>query len=110
MSFGADHIVQSGILSVISETAYLQGEVMVAFVISISSDTSEESVGSWKRISDKRTKNEVKNDKTEHGMEKREKDKEKVKAKSKSRSTPTKSKVKTEAVTEEILNGPPLPI
>ncbi|GJS32355.1 reverse transcriptase domain-containing protein [Tanacetum coccineum] len=63
-----------------------------------------------KRISDKRTKNKVKNDKTEHGLEKREKDKEKVKAKSNSRSTPTKSKVKTEAVTEEILNGPPLPI
>ncbi|GKC85531.1 hypothetical protein Tco_1141248, partial [Tanacetum coccineum] len=37
-----------------------------------------------KRISDKRTKNEVKNDKTEHGIEKREKYKEKVKAKSKS--------------------------
>ncbi|GJT94970.1 reverse transcriptase domain-containing protein [Tanacetum coccineum] len=29
----------------------------------------------WKRISDKRTKNQVKNDKTEHGMEKREKTK-----------------------------------
>ncbi|GKD17391.1 hypothetical protein Tco_1206549, partial [Tanacetum coccineum] len=40
-----------------------------------------------KWISDKRTKNEVKNDKTEHGMEKREKDKEKVKDKSKSRET-----------------------
>ncbi|GKA80174.1 hypothetical protein Tco_0786770 [Tanacetum coccineum] len=63
-----------------------------------------------KWISDKRTKNKVKNDKTEHGIEKREKYKEKVKAKSKSRSTPTKLKVKTEAVTEETLNGPPLPI
>ncbi|GJT91277.1 retrovirus-related pol polyprotein from transposon TNT 1-94 [Tanacetum coccineum] len=29
----------------------------------------------WKRISDKRTKNEAKNDKTEHGMEEHEKDK-----------------------------------
>ncbi|GJR02541.1 hypothetical protein Tco_0525525 [Tanacetum coccineum] len=37
-----------------------------------------------KWISDKRTKNKVKNDKTEHGIEKREKYKEKVKAKSKS--------------------------
>ncbi|GJZ94487.1 reverse transcriptase domain-containing protein, partial [Tanacetum coccineum] len=32
----------------------------------------------WKRISDKRTKNKAKNDKTEHGMEKCEKDKVKV--------------------------------
>ncbi|GKA44054.1 putative reverse transcriptase domain-containing protein [Tanacetum coccineum] len=52
-----------------------------------------------KRISDKRIKNEAKNDKTEHGMEKREKDKEKVKAKSKSRSTPTKSKAPFGGVT-----------
>ncbi|GKC06964.1 hypothetical protein Tco_0998574 [Tanacetum coccineum] len=37
-----------------------------------------------KRISDKRTKNQAKTDKTEHGMEKREK--------SKSKSTPTKVK------------------
>ncbi|GKC66731.1 hypothetical protein Tco_1099329, partial [Tanacetum coccineum] len=57
----------------------------------------------WKRISDKRTKNEAKNDKTEHGMEKREKSKS---TKSKSKSTPTKSTVKAEAKTEETLNGP----
>ncbi|GKF19825.1 hypothetical protein Tco_0068463, partial [Tanacetum coccineum] len=39
----------------------------------------------WKRISDKRTKNQAKNDKTEHGMEERDKVKvQKVKAKSKS--------------------------
>ncbi|GJT33360.1 hypothetical protein Tco_0923779 [Tanacetum coccineum] len=30
----------------------------------------------WKRISDKRTKNEAKNNKTEHGMEEREEDKQ----------------------------------
>ncbi|GJV61159.1 ferric reduction oxidase 2 [Tanacetum coccineum] len=43
---------------------------------------------SGKRISDKRTKNQAKTDKTEHGMEKHEKDK----VKSKPKSTPTKSK------------------
>ncbi|GKE69509.1 hypothetical protein Tco_1527581, partial [Tanacetum coccineum] len=35
--------------------------------------------GAWKRISDKRTKNQAKNDKTEHGMEKRGIDKVKSK-------------------------------
>ncbi|GKC40350.1 retrovirus-related pol polyprotein from transposon TNT 1-94, partial [Tanacetum coccineum] len=35
----------------------------------------------WKWISDKRTKNEAKNDKTGHGMEEREKDKVKIKVK-----------------------------
>ncbi|GJT88628.1 hypothetical protein Tco_1070345 [Tanacetum coccineum] len=60
-----------------------------------------------KRISEKRTKNQAKNDKTEHGMEKREKDKVKSKPKSKkSKSTPQKSTVKAEAETEEMLNGP----
>ncbi|GKE02715.1 hypothetical protein Tco_1390698, partial [Tanacetum coccineum] len=49
-----------------------------------------------KRIFDKRMKNQAKTDKTEHGMEKRQK--------SKSKSTPTKSKVKADP--EEILNGP----
>ncbi|GJZ58605.1 protein chromatin remodeling 20 isoform X1, partial [Tanacetum coccineum] len=46
-----------------------------------------------KRISDKRTKNEAKTDKTEHGMEKREKSKSKSTKKStrsKSKSTPQK--------------------
>ncbi|GJZ41876.1 hypothetical protein Tco_0588762 [Tanacetum coccineum] len=51
-------------------------------------------VAGWKQITDKRTKNKAKIDKTEHVMEKREKDKEKVKVKvqsqqkSKSKSTP----------------------
>ncbi|GJR12705.1 hypothetical protein Tco_0795357 [Tanacetum coccineum] len=49
-------------------------------------------VPGMKRISDKRTKNQVKKDKTEHGMEKREKSKS--------------TKVKGKAVNEEILNGP----
>ncbi|GJW70881.1 hypothetical protein Tco_0127798 [Tanacetum coccineum] len=48
----------------------------------------------WKRISDKRTKNQAKTDKTEHGMEERQKVKVKV--------NPEKSTAKT----EEILNGP----
>ncbi|GJZ02411.1 hypothetical protein Tco_0520372, partial [Tanacetum coccineum] len=38
-----------------------------------------QNVDPWKRISDKRAKNEAKFDKTEHGMEKREKDKVKIK-------------------------------
>ncbi|GKF45942.1 hypothetical protein Tco_0135744, partial [Tanacetum coccineum] len=67
--------------------------------------------GHWKRISDKRTKNQAKKDKTKHGMEKREKDKVKSKPKSKKvKVNPEKSTVKTEAKTEEILNGPPVPI
>ncbi|GKE33396.1 reverse transcriptase domain-containing protein [Tanacetum coccineum] len=57
--------------------------------------------GVTKRISDKRTKNQVKNDKTEHRMEKRGKDKVK--------SNP-KSTVKTGADTKEYLMGPPEPI
>ncbi|GKE94670.1 hypothetical protein Tco_1579525, partial [Tanacetum coccineum] len=51
-----------------------------------------------KRISHKRTKNEAKNDKTEHGMEEHEIVKVKVNRKS--------QKDKAEAETEEILNGP----
>ncbi|GJT07115.1 reverse transcriptase domain-containing protein [Tanacetum coccineum] len=54
-------------------------------------------------------KNEAKNDKTEHGMEKREKSKSKSikkSTKSKSKSTPTKVKVKDGAENEEMLNGP----
>ncbi|GJV82233.1 hypothetical protein Tco_1518103, partial [Tanacetum coccineum] len=54
-----------------------------------------------KWISEKRTKNEAKTDKTEHGIEEREK------PKSQSQSQPRqKSKVKAEAVNKEILNGP----
>ncbi|GJS97351.1 hypothetical protein Tco_0804319 [Tanacetum coccineum] len=67
----------------------------------------------WKRISDKRMKNQAKTDKTEHGMEKRGKDKVKSKSntkKSKSKSTPEKSMVKPEVDTEEYLMGPPVPI
>ncbi|GKE39838.1 hypothetical protein Tco_1463243, partial [Tanacetum coccineum] len=54
-----------------------------------------------KRISKKRTKIQVKTDKTEHGMEKREK------SKSTKKSTPTKSKSKTEPKSKEYLMGQP---
>ncbi|GKB11862.1 hypothetical protein Tco_0845785, partial [Tanacetum coccineum] len=65
----------------------------------------------WKRISDKRTKNQAKTDKIEHGMEKREKTKSnRSQSQSKSKSTPTKSTVKTDAENEEYLMGPPEPI
>ncbi|GKD05953.1 hypothetical protein Tco_1180927 [Tanacetum coccineum] len=47
----------------------------------------------WKRISEKRMKNEAKNDKTEHGMEKRGKAKVKSKPKS-TKVNPAKSMVK----------------
>ncbi|GKF07768.1 hypothetical protein Tco_0041992, partial [Tanacetum coccineum] len=63
----------------------------------------------WKRISEKRTKNQAKTDKIEHEMERREKDKVKSKPKStevKVKVNPEKSTVKSEALTEEILNGP----
>ncbi|GKB64093.1 retrovirus-related pol polyprotein from transposon TNT 1-94 [Tanacetum coccineum] len=60
------------------------------------------SVGGMKRISEKRTKNQAKTDKIEHGMVKR--GKAKVKSKPKSQQ---KSKVKTGADIEETLNGPP---
>ncbi|GJS45849.1 hypothetical protein Tco_0595970, partial [Tanacetum coccineum] len=56
-----------------------------------------------KRISDKRTKNQAKTDKTEHGVEKHGK----AKVKSKQKTTKVKVKVKTEADTEEYLMGPP---
>ncbi|GKB35695.1 hypothetical protein Tco_0880637 [Tanacetum coccineum] len=60
-----------------------------------------------KRISDKRTKNQAKTDKTKHGMEKRGKDKVKSKPKStKVKVNPEKSMVKPEAKIEETLNGP----
>ncbi|GKC11457.1 hypothetical protein Tco_1008239 [Tanacetum coccineum] len=64
-----------------------------------------------KRISEKRTKNQAKTDKTEHGMEKRGKDKVKSKPKStKVKVNPEKSKVKSEDVTEEYLIGSLEPI
>ncbi|GJT34987.1 hypothetical protein Tco_0925406 [Tanacetum coccineum] len=71
-----------------------------------------------KRISDKRTKNQAKMDKTEHGMEKRGEAKVKSNPKSKkakvNKSQPNgqlrKVKVKTGADTEEYLLGLPNPI
>ncbi|GKC10719.1 hypothetical protein Tco_1007501, partial [Tanacetum coccineum] len=39
------------------------------------SNANHVNTAGWKRISDKRTKNKAKNDKTEHGMERRKKDK-----------------------------------
>ncbi|GKF66200.1 hypothetical protein Tco_0192717 [Tanacetum coccineum] len=56
-----------------------------------------------KRLSDKRTKNQAKTNKTEHGMEKRGKDKVKSKLKStkvKVKVNPEKSTIKTRADTE----------
>ncbi|GKA96162.1 hypothetical protein Tco_0818257 [Tanacetum coccineum] len=53
---------------------------------------SLQSFAPWKRISEKRTKNQAKTDKTKHGMEKREKDK----VKSKPKSTKVKVKVNPE--------------
>ncbi|GJR59383.1 retrovirus-related pol polyprotein from transposon TNT 1-94 [Tanacetum coccineum] len=67
----------------------------------------------WKWISEKRTKNQAKTDKIEHGMEKSGKDKVKSKPKStkvKVKVNPAKSTVKPEAVNEENLMGPPEPI
>ncbi|GJS71523.1 hypothetical protein Tco_0704364, partial [Tanacetum coccineum] len=54
-----------------------------------------------KRISEKRTENQVKTDKTKHGEEKRGKAKVKLKP---------KSTVKADAGNEEYLMGPPAPI
>ncbi|GJT84834.1 putative reverse transcriptase domain-containing protein [Tanacetum coccineum] len=60
-----------------------------------------------KRISDKRTKNQAKNDKTEHGMEKRGEAKVKSKPKSKKvKVNPEKSTVKSRSRDQRILNGP----
>ncbi|GKF17988.1 hypothetical protein Tco_0062906 [Tanacetum coccineum] len=81
---------------------------MVAFL-----EKPAESDGFWKRISEKRTKNQAKPDKTEHGMEKREKTKSSrspSQQKTKSKSNPEKSTVKTGAGIEEYLMGPPEPI
>ncbi|GKC37618.1 hypothetical protein Tco_1050002 [Tanacetum coccineum] len=64
-----------------------------------------------KRISEKRTKNQAKNDKTEHGIEKRGKDKVKSKKEvnpSQIQVNPAKSTVKTGADIEEYLMGPPI--
>ncbi|GKA89423.1 hypothetical protein Tco_0811235 [Tanacetum coccineum] len=62
-------------------------------------------VQQWKRISEKRTKNQAKTDKIGHEMEKRGQAKVKKSTKSNSKSTLTKSKVKVKAKTEEMLNG-----
>ncbi|GKA77177.1 hypothetical protein Tco_0783638, partial [Tanacetum coccineum] len=67
----------------------------------------------WKRISEKRTKNQAKTDKTKHGMEKHGKAKVKSKPMSKKvkvKSQPRKSTIKSEAENEEYLMGPPEPI
>ncbi|GJR77441.1 hypothetical protein Tco_0089806 [Tanacetum coccineum] len=69
-------------------------ENQLKFLNEIVYKRSQSSNHYMKRISDKRTKNEAKTDKTEHGMEEREKAKVK------------KSKVKAEADIEEMLNGP----
>ncbi|GJW62590.1 ribonuclease H-like domain-containing protein, partial [Tanacetum coccineum] len=61
-----------------------------------------ESRFAWKRISNKKMKNEAKMTKPSTEW----KSVKKTKSKSKSKSTLTKSKVKAEAVNEEILNGP----
>ncbi|GJT24698.1 hypothetical protein Tco_0894635 [Tanacetum coccineum] len=69
----------------------------------------EKNLYDWKQISEKRTKNQAKTDKTEHGMEEREKTKSKSKPetkKSKSKFNPEKSTVKIKAVIEEMINGP----
>ncbi|GJU46449.1 hypothetical protein Tco_1203715 [Tanacetum coccineum] len=75
---------------------------------------TEEKVESRKKwISDRRMKNQVKNDKTEHGMEKRGKDKVKSKPKTKKvkvKSQPTKVNSPNRADIEEYLMGPPEPI
>ncbi|GJT10053.1 reverse transcriptase domain-containing protein [Tanacetum coccineum] len=60
-----------------------------------------------KRISDKRTKNQAKNDKTEHGMEKRREAKVQE-SQSQPNSQLRKVKVNTEALNEEMLNSPTL--
>ncbi|GJV05203.1 hypothetical protein Tco_1338772 [Tanacetum coccineum] len=54
-------------------------------------------LGLWKRISEKRTKNQAKNDKTEHGMEKRGK----AKVKSKPKSQPSQVKVNPDKVNSQ---------
>ncbi|GKD29511.1 hypothetical protein Tco_1240289 [Tanacetum coccineum] len=59
-----------------------------------------------KRISEKRTKNQAKTDKTEHGMEKRGK----AKVKSKPKSQPQKSQDQSRCRKRRILNGPDKPI
>ncbi|GJV52030.1 reverse transcriptase domain-containing protein [Tanacetum coccineum] len=61
----------------------------------------------WKRISDKRTKNQAKNDKTEHGMEKRGKDK--VKSKTKTKKSKPKSTKVNQMVKSEKSKSRPMP-
>ncbi|GKB66004.1 reverse transcriptase domain-containing protein [Tanacetum coccineum] len=68
-----------------------------------------EEMDDWKRIFEKRTKNQAKTDKTEHGMEKRGKGKVKSKPKSqpKSKSSqPQKSQSQTRSRNRRILNEP----
>ncbi|GJR38982.1 hypothetical protein Tco_1214666 [Tanacetum coccineum] len=75
-------------------------------------DASSYFLAPWKRISDKRTKNKAKYDKTEHGMEKRKKtnSKRSQKSKSQNKSQPKgqlrKVKVKVPSSTLAILRHP----
>ncbi|GJW47273.1 hypothetical protein Tco_0078919 [Tanacetum coccineum] len=55
-------------------------------------------IDAWKRISDKRTKNQAKNDKTKHEMEKTKSNRSQRPRKSKSKVNPQKSTVKTEPI------------
>ncbi|GJX45808.1 putative ribonuclease H-like domain-containing protein [Tanacetum coccineum] len=68
---------------------------------SLTKDEEAADVDIWKRISDKRKKNQAKTNKTKHGMEKHGKDK----VKSKPKSTPTKSKPRSHQVKENTTLG-----
>ncbi|GKF65251.1 hypothetical protein Tco_0191768, partial [Tanacetum coccineum] len=66
--------------------------------------------GFWKQISDKRTKKSSKNGQNRARNGKAWKRQSQIEATVKVKVNPEKSKVKTEAVTEEYLMGPPEPI
>ncbi|GKA97485.1 hypothetical protein Tco_0825379 [Tanacetum coccineum] len=92
-----DHLTASWMIETKVATGYLRLQTHI--------------LGGTKRISDKRTKNEAKNDKTGHGVEKRGKAKSKPKStKVKVKVNPDKSTIKTGADTEEYLMGLPEPI
>ncbi|GJV36111.1 hypothetical protein Tco_1408588 [Tanacetum coccineum] len=57
-------------------------------------ETEEILNGSWKRISEKRTKNQAKTDKTENGMEERDKGQSQSPKRQMTRVTPSKTNVK----------------
>ncbi|GJW91588.1 hypothetical protein Tco_0169141 [Tanacetum coccineum] len=83
------------------------GEAGINLNVDVGDDTKDE-VTNIQEKDEKRSQN----DKTKHGNVKSVKSQSQSRSKSKSqqKSTPEKSKVKPEAKTEEILNGPPLPI